>query len=73
MFSIHLSTKAEKELKSLPTVYRKRVEKLFNILTLDPLPSKFYDLKKLEGMRDTFRIRIGKIRIVYTINGGIKM
>ncbi len=29
--------------------------------------AKTFDVKKLEGLKDTFRIRLGKIRIVYTI------
>ncbi len=31
------------------------------------MPARLYDVKKLQGVKDTCRIRIGRIRIVYAI------
>jgi mRNA interferase RelE/StbE len=36
-----------------------------NALTF--IPTRLFDVKKLAGTENAFRIRIGKIRIVYTI------
>lgn len=32
------------------------------------VPAKQFDVKKLEGLDNTFRIRIGKLRIVYAVD-----
>jgi mRNA-degrading endonuclease RelE of RelBE toxin-antitoxin system len=37
-------------------------------LSQNPAPVPEYDVKKLTGMHDTFRIRIGEIRIEYEAN-----
>jgi len=33
----------------------------------NPVPAEYYDIKKLKGYRDTYRARIGDIRIIYEI------
>lgn len=40
------------------------------LLTLrdNPVPSEYFDVKKLRGEEDTFRARIGDIRVVYEID-----
>lgn len=67
MFEIFLSIKAKKEFNKLGKNYQKQVRKVLKILFIDPIPARFCDVKKLSGLKDTFRIRIGKIRIVYRI------
>jgi mRNA-degrading endonuclease RelE of RelBE toxin-antitoxin system len=37
-------------------------------LSQNPAPVPEYDVKKLAGMRDTYRIRIGEIRIEYEVD-----
>ncbi len=32
------------------------------------MPAKRYDVKKLKGYEDTYRVRIGRLRIVYEVN-----
>ncbi|MCX6815636.1 MAG: type II toxin-antitoxin system RelE/ParE family toxin [Candidatus Aenigmarchaeota archaeon] len=64
MFMVELSRRAKKELDLLND---KRIGEILESLKLDPVPVKFYDVKKLEGIKDSFRIRVGKIRILYTI------
>jgi len=34
----------------------------------NPVPAPEYDVKKLAGMHDTYRIRIGGIRIEYKVD-----
>ncbi len=38
------------------------------MLQNDPIPAAIFDLKKLAGMKDTYRIRIGDIRVVYEVD-----
>ena len=64
MFIVELSRRASKELDSLED---ERLREILEHLKLDPVPAKFYDVRKLEGSKNSFRIRIGKIRILYTI------
>ena len=64
MFIVELSRRAKKEFDEISD---KRIAEALKILELDPVPAKLYDIRKLEGLKNTFRIRIGKIRIVYTI------
>lgn len=42
-----------------------RIVQLLEVLHIDPRP---YGVKKLKGYTDTYRVRMGNYRIVYTIN-----
>lgn len=64
MFQIHFSSRSKKEFDYLDD---KKISDVLSVLIFDPLPAKLYDVKKMKGLQDTFRIRIGQIRIVYTI------
>ena len=63
MFVVELSQRAKKELEFVDG----RVREALEHLKLDPVPAESYDVRKLTGSKDNFRIRIGKIRILYTI------
>ena len=68
VFVVKVKRRAFKALEGLPRDYRLRVLEALDELSTNPIPFKRYDLKKLKGYEDTFRIRIGNIRIVYTID-----
>jgi mRNA interferase RelE/StbE len=38
------------------------------MLRENPVPAEYYDVKKLKGHADTFRVRIGDFRIIYEIS-----
>ena len=67
-----IKRRAVKALERLPEPYRLRVLKVLEELRSDPIPFRNYDVKKLRGFEDTFRIRIGDIRIVYTVSWSSK-
>jgi mRNA interferase RelE/StbE len=67
MYKIFLKKSAEKFLSSLDKSRKEKILKALFVLETNPIPFKEFDLKKLKGERDTYRIRIGKIRIVYQI------
>ena len=50
---------------------REKVLEILEILEENPIPRSL-DLRKLRGYKDTFRIRVVKIRIVYSIDWGSK-
>jgi mRNA interferase RelE/StbE len=68
MFEVRLVTKAKKELEELEENLKNKIYKLLKTLERDPIPARIYDVKKLIGMKDMYRIRIGKVRIVYIID-----
>jgi len=62
-----LKKRALKGLSDLGHELQEKVLEILEILGKNPIPRSF-DLKKLRGYEDTFRIRIGRIRIVYSID-----
>jgi len=67
LFKVKVKRKAIKNLEQLPKDYRLRVLEVLDRLRTDPIPFRSYDVKKLKGFEDTFGIRLGNLRIVYTI------
>ncbi len=67
MFTIKVKKSAVKSIKELSGREKERVREVINTIELDPVPFKKYDLKKLKGRQDTYRIRAVRIRIVYEV------
>lgn len=72
MFQVIASQKARKAIKKLPEHYRRRIIELLLILRENPVPAEYYDIKKLKGYTDTYRARIGDVRIIYEIIWNLK-
>jgi len=65
MFEIKFSNQAKKFLSRCEDELFNRIKKKVNALKINPLPS---DAKRLKGYeRPTFRIRVGKHRVLYEI------
>lgn len=73
MFQVIASPRARKSLKKLPERYRQRINELLLIFRENPVPAEYYDIKKLKGRADTYRARIGDIRVIYEILWDSKM
>lgn len=67
-----MSRKAEKSALKMPEHYRRRIKELLEILEDNPVPVEFYDTVKMGGGNDDYRIRIGDIRIIYSIFWDLK-
>ncbi len=65
-FKVRIKRRVARTLERLPKKYRLRVLEVLDKLKINPIPYKDYDVKKLKGFEDAFRIRIGDVRIVYT-------
>ncbi len=52
----------------MPDHYSRRVLLVLEVLSQNPTPAPEYDVKKLAGMHDAYRIRIGEIRIEYAVD-----
>ncbi len=69
-FKIHFKRSAQKDLKKLEKVLVQRILNNIELLSEDPTPR---NSKKLKGVENIYRIRVGKYRIVYEINQDQKM
>ncbi|MCD4704806.1 type II toxin-antitoxin system RelE/ParE family toxin [bacterium] len=63
--------KIQKVLKKLNSSEKKRIKLI--LISLKNGKIKNLDLKKLKGQKDIYRIRKGKIRIIYKINKNKKI
>ncbi len=67
MFRLEINRKALKALEKLDEKRRKRFTDVFSILKEDPVPFRKLNVAKLRGYESTYRIRIGDLRLVYTV------
>ncbi len=68
MFEVLLTNKAEKALKALSGIkLKRRIEEAIDNLAYTYFP-KGYDIKKLKGVKNTYRLRIGGYRIIYAVD-----
>jgi len=67
-FEVVLKKSAEKFILQVDKRRRAKIIELLEELKLNPLPFKHYDLIKLKGFRNFYRIRLGKIRVVYEVD-----
>ena len=58
--------KKSKKLR-LSESYAKKIKAIFSILKFDPIPWRNFDIRKIEGGKNIYRIRIGNIRITYEL------
>jgi len=68
LFRIEAKKRVLKTLRDLDRDRKNRIKEAFLILSNDPLPFKKLDVIKLKGYENTYRIRIGGLRIVYEVN-----
>jgi len=63
MFKVLIHKKSIKRLKEMEKSSLKKIANLIEMLEVNPIPWKYFDVKKIEGEKDTYRVRIGKYRI----------
>ena len=63
-YSVYLKRSAEKELKDLPAKIHDKIIDVLLSLGDNPFPR---NVKKLQG-RESFRIRVGNYRVLYTVD-----
>jgi mRNA-degrading endonuclease RelE of RelBE toxin-antitoxin system len=72
LFEVVAASRARKSAKKLPEDYRRRIFELLLILRENPVPAEYYDVKKLKGLTDTYRARIGDLRVIYEVLWDLK-
>ncbi len=72
MYEIIIHAKAEKEYRKLPERIKKTFAKAMRTLQTSPYPFREYDIKKLKGSENIFRIRTGDYRLIYFVEKDLK-
>jgi mRNA interferase RelE/StbE len=68
MFEVEAKKKALKILKTFSEERKDKIKEVITVLKNDPVPFRKFDVVKLKGYEDVYRIRIGDLRIIYGIN-----
>jgi mRNA interferase RelE/StbE len=69
-FTIETKRKALRSIEGLDDKRKQRLREIVLVLKDDPVPFKREDVVKLKGYDSTYRIRIGELRLVYTVSWG---
>lgn len=67
MYSLKINKKALKFLQSRSTFEKKIIKQKLTLLRENPNSHELLDVKKLKDKGEYYRLRIGKMRIVYQI------
>ena len=68
MFRVEAKKGTLKILKRLSQERKNKIKEVITTLKSDPIPFKKFDVAKLKGYNNIYRIRIGDLRIVYEVN-----
>jgi len=68
-YTIQTSRKVLKQLEKLPLHVKRRFEEILKILKNYPVPIFKYDVKKMKGYENVYRVRIGEYRLIYHVKG----
>jgi mRNA interferase RelE/StbE len=63
-YSLEISRTAEKQLRGLPREDQERVAAAMVVLGVEPFPAR---CRKLAGHTDVYRIRVGRYRVIYSV------
>jgi mRNA interferase RelE/StbE len=67
MYQVYVTSRARKQLR-IDSQHHTRIKEFLISLQSNPIPHKIYDIVKMGGRVDTYRIRIGDIRVMYEVN-----
>jgi mRNA interferase RelE/StbE len=70
MYDVILSRRAQRELQRLPPELLNRISHRLRELEQEPRPQ---GCRKLSGSTSDYRVRVGALRIVYTIDDGSRV
>ncbi len=66
-FELVPSKRVLKETKELEKQYKISLLDVFLKLKIEPVPAKEFDVVKVGGSKNTYRVKIGKVRIIYDV------
>lgn len=66
-FAISAKKSVLKFLRQLDKSQKLEIYEFLQVLKKMPVPSKLFDIAKLKGYKSTYRVRFGKVRVVYEV------
>jgi mRNA interferase RelE/StbE len=66
-FNVEIHKRVLKDLKDLPKSNLEKFKELIETLKTNPIPKEKFDIKRLKGSDDVYRVRIGKFRVQYVV------
>ena len=63
MFKVAVHKNVVKQLKNLKKAHLKKLAYVLETLKTNPVPWREFDIRKIEGEENTYRIRIGDFRL----------
>jgi mRNA interferase RelE/StbE len=67
-FDVQLHRNVKKAIKELPKSHQEQFGRLVDILEEDPIPFNKFDLMRIKGHINIFRIRLGGFRLTYEVD-----
>lgn len=67
MFTLRVKRKQLRKIEGLPETIRAQIREALRVMKSDPVPVKGFDVRKLEGYGSVYRIRVGDVRLVYSV------
>lgn len=67
MFTPRVKRKQLRKIEGLPETIRAQIREALRVMKSDPVPVKGFDVRKLAGYGSVYRIRVGDIRLVYSV------
>lgn len=68
MFDVRLNRDAEKFYEKVDRKLKDRLKELFAVLAQNPVPVDAYDVKKISGRDNEYRIRLSSYRVIYRVD-----
>jgi len=67
LFTLRVKRRQLRKIEGLPETTRAQIREALRVLKSDPVPVKGFDVRKLEGYGSVYRIRVGDVRLVYSV------
>lgn len=67
MFTLRVKRKQLRKIEGLPETIRAQIREALRVMKSDPVPVNGFDVRKLAGYGSVYRIRVGDIRLVYSV------
>jgi len=67
-YEILIHPRVAKAIKDLPKAHKIGLAELIDALKDNPAPFKRFDVKKLKGQKNRYRVRLGDFRLTYEVD-----
>ena len=67
-YKVLVHPKVAREIKELPKAHKAKLSELIDALSQNPVPFRKFDIRKLKGQKDRYRVRLGNFRLIYEVD-----